>query len=156
MIMNEAGLMIEEIWQNLPVKYSGVEIDQYIIMPNHIHLVVYFRVENKLSDYMRDFKKFTSTKIRQLIEETGNKELLKSIRHRDPKRAFKVWQDRFDDVYIGSKNVLETKLDYIHLNPLQEQWGLVTRPEDYEFSSARFYETGVQTGLSVVDYRQFF
>lgn len=128
----------------------------HVLMPNHIQLIIYFRGKNKLSDYMRDFKKFTSTKIRQLIEETRNKELLTSLRHEDQKRSFHVWQDRFDDVYLDSKSLLETKLDYIHLNPLQEHWNLVDRPKYYQFSSARYYETGVQTSLKVVDYREFF
>ena len=46
--------------------------------------------ENKLSDYMRDFKKFTSTKIRKIAEETGKVELLHSLRHKDKNRAFQM------------------------------------------------------------------
>ena len=40
MILNEAGLMIKETWEDLSVKYSGIEIDQYEIMPNHIHGII--------------------------------------------------------------------------------------------------------------------
>jgi putative transposase len=36
----------------------------------------------------------------------------------------------------------EQKLSYIHLNPLQEKWNLATMPENYRWSSARFYMTG--------------
>jgi putative transposase len=45
-------------------------------------------------------------------------------------------------VDLFSPEVLEQKLNYIHLNPLQEKWNLVRRPEDYLYSSASFYELG--------------
>ncbi|WP_259066827.1 hypothetical protein HDF24_21195 [Mucilaginibacter sp. X4EP1] len=35
------------------------------------------------------------------------------------------------------------KLDYIHNNRVQYKWQLVRYPEDYKYSSARFYETGM-------------
>ena len=155
LLFTNAFSLIENSLNFVNEKYHAVLLG-YVLMPNHIHLIIYFKSENKLSDFMRDFKKFTSIKIRQLVEESGNEAMLNSLRHKDVKRSFQVWQDRFDDVYLNSKKVLESKLDYIHLNPLQEHWRLVTRPEQYEFSSARFYETGIQTQLKVVDYREFF
>ena len=154
-LLTKAFNLIENSLAFVNEKYKAAILG-YVLMPNHIHLIIYFKQENRLSDYMRDFKKFTSTKIRQLLEEKGNDEMLSTIKHKDNKRSFQVWQDRFDDVYLASKIVLEQKLDYIHLNPLQEHWSLVKQAEDYEFSSARFYETGVQAGLKVVDYRVFF
>lgn len=136
-------------------KYSALILG-YVIMPNHLHFILFFDKENMLSEYMRDFKKFTSTKLRQHLESNGNKNILTAIGNNAPNRAFQVWKDRFDDVYIESKWVLERKLDYIHTNPLQEQWNLVVNPEDYEYSSASFYELGKQNRLEVVDYRNYF
>lgn len=40
----------------------------YVHMPNHIHLILFFKNANLISDWMRDLKKFTSVKIRQQIE----------------------------------------------------------------------------------------
>jgi putative transposase len=105
---------------------------------------------------MRDMKKFTSTKIRQTIENSGNPAVLEKVRVNEIGRVFKIWQDRFDDVYLEDKRLLETKLDYIHLNPLQEHWNLVKLPHEYRYSSAFFYETGKQYGVEVVDYREYF
>lgn len=128
----------------------------YVIMPNHIHLILYFKEQNRLSDWMRDMKKFTATKIRQTIENSGNASTLEKLRINQTGRVFKIWQARFDDVYLEDKRLLETKLDYIHLNPLQEQWNLVKLPQEYRYSSAVFYETGTQYGTEVVDYREYF
>ena len=35
------------------------------------------------------------------------------------------------------------KFDYLHENPCQPHWQLAELPEDYKYSSARFYEDGV-------------
>lgn len=59
---------------------------------------------------MRGFKKFTSTKIRQALEANGLLDVLESIRNNSPNRAFHVWQDRFDDLYLVDKQLLESKL----------------------------------------------
>jgi len=40
MIDNSAGKMILRAWQDLPVKYLAVEIDEFIVMPNHIHGII--------------------------------------------------------------------------------------------------------------------
>ncbi len=39
--------------------------------------------------------------------------------------------------------MLEQKLDYIHANPISGKWNLVDDYANYEHSSARFYEKGV-------------
>lgn len=51
---------------------------------------------------------------------------------------------------------MEQKLEYIHLNPLQEQWNLASRPEAYKWSSAKFYESGFDEFAISTDYREKF
>ena len=105
---------------------------------------------------MRDLKKFTAVRIRQEIERVGNVDLLERLRIPERKQVFKVWEDRFDDVVISDSKTLNIKLDYIHFNPLQEHWRLAARPEDYEFSSAKYYESAAQGPCQVTDFREFF
>ena len=40
MRLNDAGRMIESVWHQLPTFYSGVDIDAFVVMPNHIHGIV--------------------------------------------------------------------------------------------------------------------
>ena len=40
MLLNEAGRMIDKWWQKLPDKYDEITIDEYCIMPNHIHGII--------------------------------------------------------------------------------------------------------------------
>lgn len=105
---------------------------------------------------MRDLKKFTSVMVRQQIEKSGNIDLREKLRVPERKQVFKVWQDRFDDLYLANKKLLEMKLEYIHSNPMQEHWNLVNKPEDWPYSSAMFYELSKQPLVMVTDYREFF
>ncbi len=87
---------------------------------------------------MRDLKKFCAFEIRKYLESSKNS-MLNLIRIENDKQVFKVWEDRFDDVWIGNKELLEIKLEYIHQNPLQSHWNLSEYPENYRYSSAAFY-----------------
>ncbi|HTH57513.1 MAG TPA: transposase [Cyclobacteriaceae bacterium] len=60
----------------------------YVIMPNHIHLIIYFKKTNQLSNWMRDLKKFTAVLIRQEIEKSGNLLLLEKLCLRPEGRTY--------------------------------------------------------------------
>jgi len=40
MKLNDAGRMVRAIWDEIPAHYCGVEIDQFTVMPNHIHGII--------------------------------------------------------------------------------------------------------------------
>ena len=40
MRLNDAGGMVQQVWQDLPDRYSGINMDEFIVMPNHIHGVI--------------------------------------------------------------------------------------------------------------------
>ncbi len=45
-------------------------------------------------------------------------------------------------IAITTENIFLSKLDYIHNNPVKEKWNLCRYPEEYKWSSARFYLEG--------------
>src|SRR4051812_19737653 len=75
-------------------KYK-VDLPVYVLMPNHIHLILRFREEVKLSEYMRDFKKFTSGELQRQLVKNGDIEILSKLKTETG--TYKVWKDRFDD-----------------------------------------------------------
>lgn len=132
-------------------KYKA-HIMAYVLMVNHIHFIVYFVEENKLTGYMRDFKKYTAVKIRDYFEQR-EPEKLAAIEYQHREQHFKVWEDRYDDLCLYSREVCETKIEYIHNNPVKA--GLVNDPVDYKYSSAAFYL--IDHGKSgLLDYREVF
>jgi REP element-mobilizing transposase RayT len=44
MVLNEAGRMIQSVWDELPQHYPGVDIDAFMVMPNHIHGIIFLNV----------------------------------------------------------------------------------------------------------------
>jgi putative transposase len=127
-------LLIESL--NFCNKKYNASLVSYALMPEHLHLMIYFREENHLSEYMREFKKFTSVRIRKYWEKE-NPAMAKKITVNTPIQTYKVWMDRFDDLHLYSTKVCYTKLRYINNNPVER--GLCERPQDYEYSSAAFY-----------------
>ena len=135
-------------------KYSA-DVLAYVLMPNHIHMVLYFTQENRLSDFMRDFKKYTSVRIRDEIAHSTPRQL-SALQYHYREQLFKVWNDRFHDVCIRTRRDAKIKINYIHNNPLQEHWKLTARPSEYAYSSAAFYSTFVQGLIIVRHYRFYF
>ena len=41
MVLNHAGEMVQKIWNDTPIKYPEMVIDEFIIMPNHVHGIIF-------------------------------------------------------------------------------------------------------------------
>ncbi len=135
------------------IKNKGLTIFAYVIMPSHIHAIFRADGNHTLSDILRDFKKFTSKKIINLIieESESRREWMleffsKSCEHLKRDQKYKVWQDGNQAKEIFSTAFFYEKLAYIHHNPVDDL--LVEKPEDYIFSSARNY-AGLENYLVV-------
>ncbi|MBT4921770.1 MAG: hypothetical protein HON23_02005 [Rickettsiales bacterium] len=54
MVLNEVGEVVEREWKNLVLKFNDIEVNRYVIMPNHMHGIVnvgagFFRPETSSS-----------------------------------------------------------------------------------------------------------
>jgi putative transposase len=109
-------------------KYTAL-LTGYVFMPSHIHLIV-FTNGAQLSRLMRDFKKYTAQKV-------------------SVDRGIKggIWMPRYDRVAVWSREVMRTKLRYIHQNPVRA--GLVVEATGWRWSSAVDYLTDEKGPLSV-------
>ena len=130
-----------------------MDLAAYVLMPNHMHLVVRFRADNKLSEFMRDFKKFTSRKIRAWLEQEDPR-LAYRLHSYSRNREFRLWTNRFDDLHLFSTEVTGTKVRYIHANPVTA--GLCENPEEYQHSSAQWYINKAPARLPLLDYHNLF
>jgi REP element-mobilizing transposase RayT len=48
MILNAAGAMVRDVWNEMPRFYPGVSIDTFIVMPNHVHGIIVLSPEGSL------------------------------------------------------------------------------------------------------------
>ncbi len=133
-------------------KYKA-DLCAYVLMNNHIHFIIYFHEINNLSNYMRDFKKYTSLKIREYIQNSDIERLI-DLKYESRSQHFKIWDDGFDDVVLYSKKVCESKIEYIHQNPVVAK--MCENPEEYRYSSAGFYLGKANNIIKVLDYCEVF
>lgn len=132
---------------NFVCKKYKADIIAYVWMKNHIHFIIFFNEEIKLPELMRDFKKYTGRYIRVLIQDDNRLVVLEKLVYNRRTQVFKVWRDRYDAVMINSANVLYTKIEYIHNNPVRK--GYVSQACDWKYSSAGYYIDGKMTGVKL-------
>ncbi|MBB2146325.1 transposase [Pedobacter sp. LMG 31464] len=122
---------------------KGLQVYGWVLMSNHIHMIVSSN-KNKLSDIVRDFKKYTATKIVEAITNNTNesrKRWLLWLLVSEGEISF--WQEGYYGEEIFSASFFETKLNYIHQNPVRA--GLVEKEEEYVYSSCGDYY-GIRKG----------
>ena len=123
----------------------------YVIMPDHIHLLIWLQGEAVLADFMRDFKKFTAVRLIRQAKVEKRQEWVAAFAQAGEETGRsqnKVWQDDYWDKIVFTERFLRQKLNYIHRNPCRA--GLVDDPGDYPYSSYRNYVND-DDSLIVVD-----
>lgn len=122
------------------VDRQKVYVYGFCIMDNHLHVLWHIIHPYAQDDVQRDFLKFIAQTIVRDLKQT-NEPLLQEFFVGARDRKYQVWERNPLTVHIWSEEVLKQKLDYIHNNPVEA--GLCAQPEDYKYSSASFYATGI-------------
>ncbi len=128
------------------IKNKGMILYGYVIMSNHIHMIIQSN-EGKLSDLVRDFKKFTAKSILDKIQnepESRREWMLERFKlataTHSRNKNYQFWQYGNHAEEIYTEKFMWSKLDYIHMNPVRA--GIVLKVEDYIYSSSSNYVNG--------------
>ncbi len=129
---------------NFCIGHKGLLVYGYVVMSNHIHLLIGAK-DNNLSDVLRDFKKFTSQRITKAIEKESRKRwliwLLTNKKVVEEKAgSYRFWQPDNHAGLCFSLPFMWQKLDYIYNHPVRS--GIVEKAEEYKWSSAADYFYG--------------
>jgi len=112
-------------------RWYGLCVTGYVVMPEHVHLLVSEPERSSLQVAMQMLKQVVARKLRStLLAGDGEKSGI-------PKR---FWQVRYYDFNVRTAKKRIEKLRYIHRNPVRRE--LVEKPEDWDWSSIRHYATG--------------
>jgi putative transposase len=109
-------------------RWYGFYVTGFVVMPEHVHLL--------LSEPERGNLAVVLQMLKQIVSQKLNKRVTTSF-----------WQPRYYDFNVRREGKLTKKLDYMHQNPVQR--GLVTRPEDWMWSSALHYSTGKECAVEI-------
>jgi putative transposase len=113
------GIFEREL-EAMRVRY-GLVVSGYVLMPEHVHLLVGEPCRSTLPVALQVLKQQTSRKLKQCGET-------------------QFWQHRYYDFNVWSEEKRVKKLRYMHRNPVKR--GLVQKPEQWPWSSFRHYATG--------------
>jgi len=127
--LNEAGEIVNSLWEELPVRYHSIGIDYYVIMPNHFHgIIVIQNVGAQLAapvggaspaptlgDIIRTFKSISTLHINRQCHRSGA-----------------LWQRNYYEHIIRHEQSLCKIREYIRNNPLQ--WSLDRENPDNMYS----------------------
>jgi putative transposase len=113
----------------------------FVVMPDHVHAIVWFPISDQLSSFMKQWKRCSSI----LIKKGQEKYLVQYRRKVD--RIEPIWQRKYYSFNLHSADKIEEKLEYMHNNPVNKS--MVARPEDWPYGSARFYMLGQSVGLPI-------
>ncbi|MFT6883696.1 MAG: putative transposase [Marinoscillum sp.] len=124
---------------------KGLEIYAWCIISNHIHLILGRNGEDKIENIITDFKKYTSVKLIEAIQQNPSESrskwmlwIFKKLAEKSNKhQQYCFWQNEYHPIELTNNHMIQQKLDYIHLNPVVER--MVDEPEHYVYSSARDY-----------------
>jgi putative transposase len=97
------------------------ELIAYVVMPNHVHLIVKTSKNWPLAKIVHSWKSFTAHEINKILTV--------------PKKH--IWQREYWDRFIRNEDHFRKALDYIHMNPVKA--GLVDHPKDWQWSSYKAY-----------------
>src|SRR5206468_6891279 len=107
----------------------GMCVYGYVVMPEHVHLLVSEPEQKTLARAMQSLKQSVARTL--------------ALRAKDP-----FWQARYYDFNVWSEKKFVEKLRYLHRNPVRR--GLVARPEDRVWSSFCHYATGETCAVEIL------
>ena len=133
---------------NYCVANKGLIVYSWVLMPNHFHGVMRAREGAKLSDIVRDLKKYSAVKILEAIQNHRQESrknwmlwLFKSAAmKRSSNRHFQFWQHGSHPFELYSTKMIDQKISYIQSNPVRA--GFVNEIHEYRYSSAIDYMGG--------------
>jgi putative transposase len=108
--------------------WYGLFICGYVVMPEHVHLLVNEPARGTLSSVIQMLKQISAKN----LQPAGNSPF---------------WQARYYDFNVCTDRRRIEKLRYIHRNPVKR--GLAAKPEDWPWSSFLHYTTGLSGPVKI-------
>jgi putative transposase len=128
----------------------NIHVTAYVIMPNHIHVMLYVpHMSKRLNIIVGNGKRFMAYEIIKRLDLQGQLKQLDmlysavNLRERKKGQIHRVFEESFDAKQCYNHYFIYQKLEYIHNNPVRKKWNLVSDYTTYEYSSASFYEKGI-------------
>jgi len=127
MQLNTFGNIVQKCWIDLPIHYLNIRLDEFVIMPDHVHGIIF--IENDPDYHVGAGFKPAPTK-NPKTKKHGLPEIIRALKTFSAQRINEirntpgqpVWQRSFIDRIIRDENELTRIRQYITNNPLKWQF----------------------------------
>jgi REP element-mobilizing transposase RayT len=135
----------------------------FVIMPDHVHLLLYLTDDKlNLNTIISNAKRFMAYDFIERLKLQGDQATLNTLaaacseKEKAKGQLHKAFEPSFDAKPVYTIDFLYQKIDYIHHNPLSGKWSLCHEFTEYPHSSAAFYESGqLHDCIQITDYRDY-
>ena len=131
------------------VKNKRIELSAFVLMNTHIHIIWQVLPGYSPTQVQHAFMKYTAQQIKLELQK-DDPELLEKCRVNKPDREYQIWKRESLSIELTAQKFFYQKLEYIHNNPVVA--GLCKYPEEYYYSSANFYQNGIDPFHIVTHY----
>jgi len=73
--LNEMGAIVQQTWDDLPTHYHGIDLDAFIVMPNHVHGLIILADQperrHAIPEIVRGFKTFSARRVNERAGKSG-------------------------------------------------------------------------------------
>lgn len=134
-------------WMHI-ARGKGFRVLGYVIMPNHVHLLLFAPAGPSINVLLANAKRFLAYDIITRLKNQGDHKLLEqlkaAVRSGDETRGqeHRVFITSSDIRECFDEAMIRQKLEYIHANPVSGKWSLAQNALEYPHSSMAFYERG--------------
>jgi putative transposase len=144
--------MVEEVLEETRQRFELVVLG-YVVMPEHVHLLVSEPERQTLADAIHWLKLTSSRRAHELcgahvcVPKPGTQTWATPWERKRGHTPWRFWQTRYYDFNVFSDKKRVEKLNYMHRNSVKR--GLVENPEDWLWSSYRWYAFGEQRAVKL-------
>jgi len=137
LVTNEFRRIIIETLRGLQADMR-FRILAYVIMPEHIHLVIVPEIGSEVGHIVGEIKRQSAIRIHKILIAKNSNLLTKLAAVRNGYKRFACWQRRCYDHNCRTNEKVWEKVNYCHNNPVRR--GLVSSPGRWRWSSFRRYQ----------------
>ncbi|MFO8055868.1 MAG: transposase [bacterium] len=125
----------------------GAHVSAFVVMPDHVHALMWFDDDSVLPEFVKIWKKMSSHYMIKHLREFSPSMVEHLKVRRNGREIVAVWNRRYYDYYLPDAGKAREKINYIHENPVRQ--GLVSRAEEWTWSSAPWYLHGRSVGVKI-------